>query len=541
MAGLEPGTVVHQRYEVLGQIGAGGMGAVYRARDLHADTVVALKQMIARNQAEHIYFSQRFEQEARFLESLDHPRIPRIIDYFVEGHSSFLVMEYIAGKSLFHILHEKRQSGQRFAPTEVIRYAIQLCDVLDYLHSRPQPLIHRDIKPENVIVREGTDQIVLVDFGIARGVDTSSTKTQIGTMGYAPLEQVRGHPEPRSDLYALGASMHHLLSGTPPQPFQLAPLSTVEPPLPEGLIEAVERATQNLPANRYISASRMKRSLMELLAELDPTARVDLPVASPKARNELEQFMETQNAKASQTLFITLLIVVVVASTFAIAIMASFRDEIDRQPPRPVQNTHIETITFPQPPARPGEQRVRAVPIEARYVPGKVDETQARALRGWFETPEVADNWQPVSCQNLLPSGILHANPGETAGVVFSRRAQKPMSRMSFRAIRNQGRPGYLVQFGELGVRTASSDDGSQVNLLGADGSASDYLQVKGVQPYGPLNVLMLKPGTLKLSVEGFAGKVTLNQEAGRTDRLAIILEPSNQVQELEFRDFDFR
>lgn len=517
------------------------MGAVYRARDLHADTVVALKQMIARNQAEHIYFSRRFEQEARFLETLDHPRIPRIIDYFVEGHSSFLVMEYIAGKSLFHILHEKRQNGQRFSPAEVVRYSIQLCDVLDYLHSRPQPLIHRDIKPENVIVREGTDQIVLVDFGIARGVDTSSTKTQIGTMGYAPLEQVRGHPEPRSDIYALGASMHHLLSGTPPQPFQLAPLSTVDPPLPSGLIEAVERATQNLPANRYISASRMKRSLMELLAELDPNAKLDLPVASPKARNELEEFMETQNVKASQTLFITLLVVMIVLSTFAIAIVASFRQQLEQQPTRPVNpNTHIETITFPQPPPKKGESPVRRFTTEVRYVPGTVEDAQARALRGWFGANQ-ADDWQVISCQNLLPSGILHTNAGETAGVVFRRKTPTQINLMTFRAIRNQGHPGFLVQLGEVGARTAAEDSGYAISLVGASGIVSDYLHVPGVQPYGPLHTIDFTPGQVVASVDGVNGKVSLPQDMGQTDHLLIVLEPSDQVQELEFRHLEFR
>jgi len=216
------------RYQIIGQLGQGGMGAVYLARDMELfGRLCVVKQMrpFFATQSERRKAEEDFQHEAEVLARLNHPghpRIPEVYGYFVEGIDQFLVMKYIEGESLERRLERLKRP---LAETEVIRCAQEVASALVYLHSRrPQPVIHRDIKPANIIV-DPEDRIWLVDFGLARAAVSSGARVMIaggktvaaGTPGYTPLEQWQMQPTPKSDIYALGATMHHLLTAQDPR------------------------------------------------------------------------------------------------------------------------------------------------------------------------------------------------------------------------------------------------------------------------------------------------------------------------------------
>ncbi len=216
------------RYQIIGQLGQGGMGAVYLAKDMELfGRLCVVKQMrpFFASQAERRKAEEDFQREAEVLARLNHPghpRIPEVYGYFVEGGDQFLVMKYIEGESLERRLERLKRP---LAEAEVIRCARDVANALAYLHSRkPQPVIHRDIKPANIIL-DPEDRMWLVDFGLARAAVSSGARVMVhggktvaaGTPGYTPLEQWQMQPTPKSDIYALGATMHHLLTGRDPR------------------------------------------------------------------------------------------------------------------------------------------------------------------------------------------------------------------------------------------------------------------------------------------------------------------------------------
>src|SRR5436309_9254337 len=212
---LTPDTILQGRYNVLRQLGQGGMGTVYEAVDERLDTIVALKETFFADEK----LRKQFEREARLLERLHHQALPRVSDHFNEGEGQFLVMQYIAGEDLAAML---AQSTGPFPEEEVLRWADQLCDALDYLHTQDPQIIHRDIKQQNLKLT-ARGQIVLLEFGLAKGsagqmsVVTSSASIFGYTPNYAPLEQVQGlGTDARSDLYALSATLYHLLTNVKP-------------------------------------------------------------------------------------------------------------------------------------------------------------------------------------------------------------------------------------------------------------------------------------------------------------------------------------
>ena len=216
---LQPGTTLVNRYLIQGIVGVGGMGAVYSARDLHFPNVVkrvAVKEMVnmARDPSIHETIVRNFEREANILATLNHPAIPRIYDYFTHNERSYLIMEFVDGKDLEAVLSET----QGFLPeAQVIDWAIELCDVLSYLHNnKPEPVIFRDMKPSNIMLSTHGN-IMLVDFGIAKTFQTGQRGTMIGTEGYSPPEQYKGDATPFADIYALGATLHHMLTGRDPR------------------------------------------------------------------------------------------------------------------------------------------------------------------------------------------------------------------------------------------------------------------------------------------------------------------------------------
>lgn len=221
---LEPHTVLQNRYKIIRLIADGGMGSVYLAIDEKFDNAVALK----RNSLNDERLGKAFEREARMLNKLRHPALPKVIDYFKEENGQFLVMEFIPGDDLGTVLEKrKKYSAPRsnsigFTVDEVLLWAGQLLDVLEYLHTADPQIIHRDIKPQNLKLSD-KGQIILLDFGLAKGLPiqlsrvTSSGSILGYTPIYAPIEQVYGQgTDERSDLYSLGATLYHLLVGSPP-------------------------------------------------------------------------------------------------------------------------------------------------------------------------------------------------------------------------------------------------------------------------------------------------------------------------------------
>jgi serine/threonine protein kinase len=212
---LSADTVLQERYRIVSQLGQGGMGAVYEAVDERLDTIVALKETLFTDEK----LRKQFEREARLLARLHHQALPRVSDHFNESEGQFLVMQYIAGEDLAAMLTERNGP---FPEDEVIRWADQLCDALDYLHTQDPQIIHRDIKPQNLKLT-ARGQIVLLDFGLAKGsagqltAVTTSASIFGYTPNYAPLEQVQGMgTDARSDLYSLAATLFHLVTNVKP-------------------------------------------------------------------------------------------------------------------------------------------------------------------------------------------------------------------------------------------------------------------------------------------------------------------------------------
>ena len=245
------------------------MGSVYRARDLHFPNVtklVAVKEMVnlASDPQVRKTVIHNFEREANILATLTHPSIPNIFDYFSSEDRSYLVLEYIDGKDLEAIVSE---TDGFLSTAQVVSWAIELCDVLSFLHAhKPNQIIFRDMKPSNVMI-DKHGHIMLVDFGIAKQFQIGEKGTMIGTEGYSPPEQYRGEATYLADIYALGATLHHLLTRRDPRlepPFSFAErvVSKINPDVSSEIEAVVNRALEYEPKDRFQQASEMKDALV---------------------------------------------------------------------------------------------------------------------------------------------------------------------------------------------------------------------------------------------------------------------------------------
>lgn len=262
---LGVGNRIANRYRVVKYLGGGGMKHVYLAHDQHlAARPCALAEIVdnfptpdARAQA-----VAAFQREAHLLATLSNEHIPHVYDTFSESNVHFLVMEYVEGATLEQMIAE---SGGKLGEAAVVDIAVQVLEALAYLHGLHPPVVYRDLKPSNVMITPG-GKVKLVDFGIARHFQPLKTATMVGTQGYAPPEQYKGKVEPRSDLYALGATMHHALSGRDPAtepPFSFPPLEDV---CPLGCNPALARLVNDALAykleNRVASAGDFRNRLV---------------------------------------------------------------------------------------------------------------------------------------------------------------------------------------------------------------------------------------------------------------------------------------
>jgi serine/threonine protein kinase len=279
--------IVQGRYRIVRKLGRGGMGAVYEAVDQRLGITVALKETLSAEPS----LRKQFEHEARLLASLQHPALPRVTDHFVEGNRAFLVMQFIAGTDLARII--AHQPGP-FPRDQVIAWADQLLDALVYLHSHDRQVIHRDIKPHNLKLT-ANGQIALLDFGLAkaRRADTSATASQAFfgyTRQYAPLEQIEDRrTDPRSDIYALGATLYHLLTGIKPpdalerasavinsEPDPLQPANKIHAAVGPQVAGILSKAMALRPEERYANATDFREALRRVGRTAVSAANVQL-------------------------------------------------------------------------------------------------------------------------------------------------------------------------------------------------------------------------------------------------------------------------
>jgi serine/threonine protein kinase len=285
---LVPGTVLQNRYKLVKELGRGGMGAVYEATDQRLRRTVALKETRVVTDV----LKRAFEREARLLAHLNHPLIPRVSDYFTEGEEQFLIMDFIPGDDLNVTLKKQKRP---FTVPQILYWMDDLLEVLEYLHTHVPPIIHRDIKPANLKLNV-KGRVVLLDFGLARGVAGQKTmmtitKTIPGySQHYAPLEQIHGEStSPRSDLYALSATLYHLLTGNHPQDAlaratalinderdPLPQIRKVNPKVPVAVSSVIMRGLALRPAERPESAAAMRAQLRKLMSGHQPVAEDEM-------------------------------------------------------------------------------------------------------------------------------------------------------------------------------------------------------------------------------------------------------------------------
>lgn len=297
---LESGAVLNSRYEIVRRIGGGGMGAVYLAKDRNlGDAPRAVKEMVESHldPTQHEKAIGDFKRESLLLTSLEHPSIPTIYDYFYDDALSrfYLVMKYISGGDLASRMRAAVHG--KLDEKTVTDWGMQVADVLQYLHSRPKPIIYRDLKPANLMIDGNSGRVMLIDFGIARWV-TQQEKgvTAVGTMGYAPPELFSGRVQPASDVYSLGATMFHLLTGSDPQdnPLLIFDFSKnprprqIAPSLSSEMEQILMKTVEYRPEDRFRTAGELRNELASHLEKL-LSGRVSYGMPGPQVGSETVQ------------------------------------------------------------------------------------------------------------------------------------------------------------------------------------------------------------------------------------------------------------
>jgi len=291
------GTVLKNKYQIIELVKRGGMGAIFKVKETSSGKIWALKELLDldTDQQERENNLKMFQEEARLLSTLSHPNIPQVVAYFADNNKNYLVMDFITGENLEEKLNKTLQKGEMLPLKQVLEWACQICRVLDYLHNhKPTPIIFRDLKPANIMVtNEGI--VKLIDFGIARTYKIGKRKDTFifGTINYAsPEHRGSAQTDHRSDIYTLGATLYHLLTGYPPVPFHTptgGSLVKKNPLLPYQVEVMIIKAMAQDKLARYQSAGEMLSALQSLLGHSSPvqpyspppTAAVSLYPATP--------------------------------------------------------------------------------------------------------------------------------------------------------------------------------------------------------------------------------------------------------------------
>ncbi len=276
---LKPGTELRNRYRIVQVIGRGGMGNVYLAEDLRLPgrrcAVKEVRYSATLPSEWKQELREQFHREATVLARLDHPNLPKVSDYFSETNADYLVMDYVPGKDLLTLMFEAGSRGEMLSEEEILGWADQLLDALEYLHTQNPPIVHRDIKPSNIKVTP-TGLVKLVDFGLVKemviGEATITVIQGKGTLPYTPLEQYGSEPgqtDPRSDIYAFGATLYHLFTGKPPltarerflHPERFVPPRKYNPTLRPEVEQAILWAMRLHPDARPQNVAELRRAL----------------------------------------------------------------------------------------------------------------------------------------------------------------------------------------------------------------------------------------------------------------------------------------
>lgn len=254
--------ILCDKYEILEEIGHGGMGTVYKARDLHLDRYVAMKQVPLSEEDERL---DELKNEMELLKKLNHKSLLQILDFFSEEGTTYLVMEYVQGKSLDKYLKSMGNVEQE----QAVRWMLEIAEVLEYLHSRRPPVLYLDLKPANIMIDE-EQHAKLIDFGTAYHIcsDSKRKKVRGGTIGYAAPEQlsteIEARMDERCDIYAFGATLHELLTGSNPAkpPYERRKLREYNGALSGNLEKMIEKCTSHLPEKRYADMEEVKETLL---------------------------------------------------------------------------------------------------------------------------------------------------------------------------------------------------------------------------------------------------------------------------------------
>ncbi len=259
---LKIGSVVDGKYKILNEIGHGGMSTVYLAINEKANKPWAIKEVRKSFRRDFALLKQSLILETDLLKKLSHKNLPSIVDVIDSDENFLIVMDYIEGNTLEKLLRENGAYPQE----QVVDWAVQLCDVLRYLHTRENPVVYRDMKPSNVMLKSDGN-VVLIDFGTAREFKrhNAGDTTCLGTQGYAAPEQFggMGQTDARTDIYCLGATMYHLLTGHNPSepPYEMYPITKWKPELSTGLEKIILKCTRKNPQDRYQTAEELMYAL----------------------------------------------------------------------------------------------------------------------------------------------------------------------------------------------------------------------------------------------------------------------------------------
>ncbi|MEW5870327.1 MAG: serine/threonine-protein kinase [Chloroflexota bacterium] len=430
---LATGQVLNSRYRIVKLLGQGGFGAVYRAWDLNLQAPCAVKESLDTSPEAQ----RQFRHEASMLYSLNHQGLPRVIDSFsIAGQGQYMVMEYIEGEDLQEKLD---RAGGPLPEAQVLPWILQVCDALIYLHNQNPPIIHRDIKPANIRVRPD-GRAVLVDFGIAKVYDPH-LRTTIGaravTPGYSPLEQYgQGRTDARTDVYALGATLYHLLSGQQPQESiqratgdRLPSLGSMNLAVSRNSVAALGRAMQLQPDQRFQSTAAFKQALVIQATASKPwpaTVQVDGATQIGASRTQAVALPQVGQARAASGAKIPAWGFAVIGLFVVLCVLVVYNlmggAPATPAPPAPT-SARVTSASIADEPVATNTRRVTSSP-RVTPSPTRPVATQAKILPTATNT-STPTRVLPSDTPTSLPPQVLYLRP--SCGKSFTVQANRPI------------------------------------------------------------------------------------------------------------------